>query len=60
MVIPPEKIAEAIRDADDNLGTITRSRLIITGNVAAQMWERFIKTFYGKEVMNAIIRKGYR
>jgi hypothetical protein len=56
-MIPQEILQEARRDADEHLRDVIKTRVESPGTLLAILWARFIKSFYGKEVFDEIMKK---
>lgn len=52
------ELSEAIQDADQHIRDVIKTRIESSGSLMAELWARFIKTFFGKEVLGEIFKKG--
>lgn len=53
-----ELLSEAIQDADQHIRDVIKTRIESPGSLMAELWARFIRSFYGKEVLDEIFKKG--
>jgi hypothetical protein len=54
----PELLSEAIQDADQHIRDVVKTRIESPGTLLAELWARFIRTFFGKETLDKIFKKG--
>jgi hypothetical protein len=57
MMIPQETLQEARRDADQHIRDVVKTRVESSGTLLAILWARFIRSFYGKEVFDEIMKR---
>lgn len=52
------ELSEAIQNADQHIRDVVKTRIESPGTLLVDLWARFIKSFFGKEILDEIFKKG--